>query len=248
MQMEFEDAKNFKSALDAIVNLIDEGMFEISPNGLHLRAMDPSQIAMVDFNLKSDATSKFNVEKDTKVALNLINLDKVLSRARSGEKLALNFDEKKSKLAVEFYGNSKRTFTLNLLEPEAQIPREPNVSFDATIKLRGGEFKNLLKDALLLSSHIILYADENKFSVEAHGDSGELHVETPKDSENIKEIKAKQPARAMFPVEYLDNMTKACADDEIIELNLKADAPVKLSYRVWKAELSYYLAPRVESL
>ena len=52
----------------------------------------------------------------------------------------------------------------------------------------------------------------------------------------------------MFPYEYLDDMTRACPDDAEAEISLKNDAPVKISYQVGKAKISYYLAPRVETI
>jgi hypothetical protein len=52
----------------------------------------------------------------------------------------------------------------------------------------------------------------------------------------------------MFPFEYLDDMTRACPDDAEMQVSLKNDAPVKISYQIGKASLAYYLAPRVETV
>ena len=113
--------------------------------------------------------------------------------------------------------------------------------------MRGGTFKEMLKDAGLLSSHVILSTDADKFILEAKGDSGDLHIESTKSSPNVAELTINAKSRAMFPFEYLDNITKACPDDSIIEVNLKTDCPVKIAYSVGQAKLAYYLAPRVEN-
>ncbi|MEM2137991.1 MAG: hypothetical protein QW568_02795, partial [Candidatus Anstonellaceae archaeon] len=55
-----DDAKRYKNATDAIVNLIDEGILEVGKDGLFLRAMDPSQIAMVSFTMPKTAFSSFD--------------------------------------------------------------------------------------------------------------------------------------------------------------------------------------------
>ncbi|OIO25413.1 proliferating cell nuclear antigen (pcna) [Candidatus Micrarchaeota archaeon CG_4_10_14_0_2_um_filter_55_9] len=244
MELVIEDAKFFKQCVDAIVNLVDEGSFEASKDGLKLRTMDPSQIAMVDFSLESGAFKKFDCGETRSLTVNLADFNKVLARTRPDEKLTLTLDEKNSRLALKFKGASTRNFKLPLLESSAAFPREPKIAFEATIKLNGGEFKSMLRDAGLLSSHVTLKVSGDSFFVEAHGDSGDLEVESKK-GKTIIEIKGE--ASAMYPYEYLDDVTRACPDDAEITLEMKTDAPIRTSYEIGKAKLAYFLAPRVES-
>ena len=246
MELVIEDAKYFKSCVDAIVNLVDEGTFEISSEGVTLRTMDPSQIAMVDFSLPREAFAKLDCDAKRTVCVNLVDLNKILARSRPQDKLSIKLDEKESKLVLEFKGESKRHFKLPLLEGASALPREPKIVFDATLQMKGSAFKNMLHDAGLLSSHVILQADDGEFVVEAHGDSGDLRIETKKESMESMKLGAK--SRAMFPFEYLDDMTRACPEDASVSLHLKSEAPVKLEYAIGKAKLVYYLAPRVESV
>jgi len=43
------DAKFLKDMMSAISILIDEATFDLTSDGIKLRAMDPSRVAMVDF-------------------------------------------------------------------------------------------------------------------------------------------------------------------------------------------------------
>ena len=248
MELVIADASFFKKCIDAVVNLVDEGTFIVSSEGLHLRTMDPSQIAMIDFTLPKAAFSKIDVEDKASMGVNLADLSKILARTRSDEKLAISIDEKESKLFLEFSGHARRHFKLPLLESSTSLPKEPKVDFDASIKIKGRALKDVLQDAGLLSSHVILQADDSEFVVEAHGDSGDLHVQTKKDSENISAMTVKSKSRAMFPFQYLDDITRSCPDDTHVTVELKNDAPVKVSYEIGHAKLSYYLAPRVENV
>jgi len=250
VELVISDANFFKKCVDAIVNLVDEGTFVISKDGLHLRTMDPSQIAMIDFFMPKSAFSKIEVEDKFSLGVNLADLSKILARTRGDEKLSISVDEKESKLVLDFSGHSKRHFKLPLLESSSSLPKEPKVEFDASVKLKGRAFKDVLHDAGLISSHVVLQADDSAFVVEAHGDSGDLHVETLKDSENVVDggISVKGKSRAMFPYQYLDDMTRACPDDSAVSVNLKSDAPVKVSFEIGDAKIAYYLAPRVENI
>lgn len=248
MELVVEDAKFFKSCIDAIVNLVDEGTFEISNDGMKLRTMDPSQIAMIDFVLPKEAFSKLETDGKTNLCVNLVDLSKILARTRVEESLSIKLDERESRLLLEFKGESKRHFKLPLLETNSSLPKEPKIAFDAVAKLKGGAFKAMLHDAGLLSSHVVLQADDGEFVVEAHGDSGDLRIETKKESNSLTDLKVSMKARAMFPFEYLDDITRACPEDSTMELHLKSEAPVKTVYEIGKAKLAYYLAPRVETV
>ncbi|MEM0475911.1 MAG: DNA polymerase sliding clamp, partial [Candidatus Norongarragalinales archaeon] len=232
MELVIDDAKYFKSCVDAIVNLVDEGTFEISADGVTLRTMDPSQIAMVDFSLPKEAFAKLDCDAKRTVCVNLVDLNKILSRSRPQEKLSIKLDEKESRLILEFRGESKRHFKLPLLESTATLPREPKIAFDATLQIKGGALKNMLHDAGLLSSHVVLQADDGEFVVEAHGDSGDLRIETKKEA--LESLKLAAKSRAMFPFEYLDDMTRACPEDASVSLHLKTEAPIKLEYSIGK--------------
>lgn len=248
MEITFKDAKFFKQCVDAIANLVDEGSFEVSGNGLHLRSLDPSQISMVDFLLpKGKEFSSFEVEGVRNVALNLVDLSKVLARTRPGEKLSVRLDdEERNKLLLEFTADSRRSFRLPLLDlRETAMPREPKTVFDAQVRLKAGSFKEMLKDASLVSSHLSLEAGDHAFTVEAHGDSGDLRIENEKSKE--VEVKTTAAAKAMYPAEYLDKMSKAALDHELLQLEFKSANPVKMTYKIGEAQLTYYLAPRVET-
>lgn len=246
LELVISDASFFKKCVDAIVNLVDEGTFIVSADGLHLRTMDPSQIAMIDFVLPKTAFSKIEVDEKVGVGVNLADLSKILARTRAGEKLTVSVDEKDSKLLLEFSGGSRRHFKLPLLESSSVLPKEPKVEFDANIKIKGRHFKDILHDAGLLSSHVILQADDSEFVVEAHGDSGDLHVQTKK--EGLSGMNTKGKSRSMFPFQYLDDITRACPDEVDLSVDMKSDAPVKISYEISDAKIAYYLAPRVESI
>lgn len=242
-----DDAKRYKNATDAIVNLIDEGQLEVGKDGLFLRAMDPSQIAMVVFSMPKTAFLEYDAPvPSAKVGLNFDNISKILARTRGGEKLEISQAE--NKLQLKFMGEKrKRSFKVPVLDMPAGTTKEPALQHDAIIKMSSSHFKESLRDAALVSSHISLSADENGFSIEVHGDTSDLTEENEKQSEEIIEMTVTKPARATFPLQYLDDIVKACPENAPLLINLKSNAPLKVEYEVESAKVTYYLAPRIDS-
>ncbi len=241
-----DEVRRFRSAIDAIVNLIDEGSLEIGPGGLTLRAMDPSQIAMISFAMPKSAFVEYDAPNPVRVGINFDTLSKVLARARPNEKLEIAQEE--NKVVLKFHsGKRKRSFKLPMLEMTGGTNREPNVSADATIKMLGGSFKETIRDAVLVSTHITLEAMDGKFHISVHGDSSDFDVEEEAGGEEILELTTKGQAKATFPLQYLEDIVKACPDAAPLTMHLKSNAPVKVEYEIESAKLAYYLAPRIET-
>ena len=106
MKLVVNEAPALKSAMDAIVNLVDEGQFEITPEGLSLRAMDPSQISMVSFHMPKMSFVEYHVEDTMKIGLDMAQLSNVLSRGNKGEKAELSVEE--GRLVVRFIMDKRK--------------------------------------------------------------------------------------------------------------------------------------------
>lgn len=243
--LRLDNAKYWRDCVDAIVSLVDEGLFTITKEGIALRAMDPSGISMISFFMPNKAFSKYEIEKSTNIGLNLDNLSKIMSRTRDNEALVLKDSD--NKLVLEFLGQKgKRRYKLQLIDIKAREDKEPKVEFDANVEVDSEHLKNVLKDASLLSSYISFKADKGQFAINAKGDSGELEEVHEVDGAAIKKVEAEKEASAVFNLEFLENMVKSSAMGNYISISLKTNQPLKLTYSISDASITYFLAPYVE--
>lgn len=249
LELVFEDALDFKKCIDAISVLIDEAEFLVSSAGLELKATDPSQISMVDFKLdkKGFKAFKLSEKEDIKLGMDLDYLSQVMARANKGEELILSLNPEKTLLQLVFKGTSKRSFSVPLIDISSSKLPSPKIEFDAELKMDAAILKDALKDAELISSHVSLQANKEHFVVEARSSKGSVVNETSGKEKSVKEFKVGKEARSVFPLEYLQDMLKGASSSEEIELKMKQDAPIVLSYKIGKADLQYFLAPRIES-
>src|SRR5438094_9937582 len=77
------DARLFRNLIGAISSLIEEADFNATPEGIKLRSMDPSHIAMVDFEWRKAAFDTYECNTPTKLRLSFSNLLKLVKRTRS---------------------------------------------------------------------------------------------------------------------------------------------------------------------
>ncbi|MFA5931287.1 MAG: proliferating cell nuclear antigen (pcna) [archaeon] len=246
MELVLKNADVFKKSMEAISVLIDEAELVVSQNGLELKATDPSQISMVDFSLPKKAFTKFEAI-DTRLGLDLDYLNQVLSRAQSADELVLGLDEKKAFLTVTFRGSAERSFQVPLIDISSSDVPNPRIEFDSELVITAGFLQSAFKDAALISSHVVLGCNEEKFFVKATSSKGNLNEEVKQNKDTLPELRVKRECKSMFPLDYLQDMLKVASSDTKVNLFIKSNAPIRVSYPIGEANISYFLAPRIES-
>ncbi|MBD3210516.1 proliferating cell nuclear antigen (pcna) [Candidatus Micrarchaeota archaeon] len=246
MKLVVQDAPALKAAIDSIVCLVEEGMFEIKEDGMYFRAMDPSQISMISFHMPKEAFVEYSIPEEMKLGVDIGQLANVLSRGKKGESAELATEE--GRLIIRFAGEKhKRTFKVPLIETGDRIQKEPKIDFGNYARVKADAIKETLKDAKLLSSHVRLMLAPELFGVDVKGDSGDLKAEFQKGSNEVAEINTDKGARATFPLQYLEDMVKATNSSSTVTVHLETDKPLKLEYDIEGARVTYYLAPRIET-
>ncbi len=246
MKIVIQDAPALKAAVDSIVCLVEEGQFEIKTDGIYLKAMDPSQISMVSFSMPKAAFVEYHVPEETKLGVDISQLANVLSRGKKGENAELSVEE--GRLVIKFSGEKhKRTFKVPLIETGDRVQKEPKIEFKNHARIRADAIKETLKDAKLISSHVRLQLMPENFVVDVRGENGDVKAEFEKGSPELLELVAQGPAKATFPLQYLEDMVKATSASSVVTINLETDRPLKIEYDIEGAKVVYYLAPRIET-
>jgi DNA polymerase III sliding clamp (beta) subunit (PCNA family) len=184
-------------------------------------------------------------EDEEKIAfgININNLLQILSHSTIEDKLVLEINDDKSNIQIELIGKTKRSFNIPLIDVSEQEQPLPKIQFDVTIQINSEELINGIKDAALFSSHITYKVSDGKFYLETQSSKGKFKQEIEADGKNI--IISGNNAKAMYPLDYLQNMIKNAKST--ITLKLKDDMPLELTYNIGSAAIRYYLAPRVDS-
>ncbi len=247
IKLVIKEVKEFYKSIDAIGVLINEGLFTIDKEKFYLRATDASQVSLVDFVMPKDAFEEFivdfdkNPEEKISFGINISNLLQILAHSNTEDKLSLEIQEEKPTLHIQLLGKSKRTFVIPLIDVSDQQHPLPQIQYDVTVQISAEQLNAGIKDAGLFSSYLMFIVENNKFILSTQSSKG--HFKQEIESENI--VISGTKAKAMYPLDYLQNMIKNSKGE--ITLKLKEDMPVEISYTIGSSAIRYYLAPRVDS-
>jgi proliferating cell nuclear antigen len=243
------DAKPFRDMITSISILVDEATFKLDPEGLKLRAMDPSRVAMIDFEWPKTAFEEYECTEPTKMCINITELLKLIKRSGKGETLELALDDKTGKLQVKISGKYTRNFTMPTLEASEEEVPTPKITFNVKIKATTDGLSQAIEDAQLVSDHVKVEADSEKVVFNASGDLMGAIITLQKGSDALLELEAKEPQKATFSLSYLTEIIKAASQtSDIATLEFSSDMPIKLDFQQAKeGKLTFYLAPRIET-
>jgi len=247
-RMRISDTKTFKSVLNAISTIVDEASFTIGPDGIKLRAMDPSRVAMVDFEMRRTSFDEYEATEESKICVNLSELLKLLKRSSKDDTVELSLDEETGQFLVRIMGRYTRTFTMPVLEASEEEVPEPKITFNAKITLTTDDLYETLEDAALVSDNVRIETDGENLVMNAKGEVAGAKIEIKKGSEALISVEAKEPSKATFSLSYLTDIVKAASDtSDMVTMEFSTDMPIRLDFRQrFDGKLVYLLAPRIE--
>ncbi|RLF24543.1 MAG: proliferating cell nuclear antigen (pcna) [Thermoprotei archaeon] len=247
LKLIFSEAKQWKYLVDTLSRLIDEASFIATPEGLRLRALDPSRIAMVDFVMPSEAFEEYLCDGEVRIGVNFDEFKKIMKRGSAKDKLELEVSEER-RLKVRFRGRAVRTFSLPILELGAEELPTPRISFTVEAKLLSDAVKDAIKDAEIVSDYVKFETGEECLLMKASSDRGSVEVEFTRDSGSLIEIDIKEPSYAAYSLDYLSDMMKAYQLSDILTIEYATNKPLALTFDLpGGGRLTFYLAPRMEA-
>jgi len=133
-------AKELADLLKAVAVLADEPTIIITEDGLRIRSMDTSKIAMVDFFIGRSVFDEYEVDGgESRICVSLPDLLKLLRKVKKGETAELALDEATGRVRLTLRGKYRRSFTIPRLEFASEVPPELKLALTAKAILDASE-------------------------------------------------------------------------------------------------------------
>jgi len=235
--------KEFVSTLRAIV---DEAKFNVGPDGIQVRAVDPANVAMDDGVLSAGAFESYTASEGI-LGLNLERLEEVLKLANKGDLVELSFNTNTFKLVIHIDGVE---LTMACIDPDSirSEPEIPDMDLPASFTVDEAQISRGVKAADMVSDHIQLRCDETEQAVfiEAQGDTDDVSLELTE--EEYAELTAVD-AEALFSLDYVKDIVREFPTGAEITITFGTDFPMMIEYEFadGECEILSMIAPRIRS-
>jgi len=233
----------FSSVLKGLKTLVSEAKWHFKEEGLHSRAVDPANVAMVIVDVSRENMEAYSIDEEKVVGVDVNRIYDIAKSIKKNELVELQVEDE-TRLKVKF---GSVEYRVTLIDPAAirKEPKIPQLDLPAKIVLDAGEFKKAITAADKISDHVVFRSDETGFYIEAEGDVDKITFHMS--DVNLIEFN-KVEARSMFGIAYLLEFCKVAGSGDLLTIYLGTDYPVRLVFDVadGKVRVEYILAPRLE--
>ena len=242
-------ADNLKEFIGTVGSLVDEAKLNVNEDGMQIKAVDPSHVAMIEANLIKSAFDSYEAD----VAEMGIDVDKfktVLAVAGKEDMVSLEKDDKLNRLVVNI-GNLTRAMPL-LDTSGMPDPKVPSLDLPAFVSVSVEEISQGLKASKSVSDHIALSTTKDSFRLVCEGDN-QNRVDLTLGKEQLEKLVSPEETTSLFSLEYFALMVNSLPPDRILHINLGTDLPVKVDADLAIEDLTgaqgnvkFLLAPRID--
>jgi len=225
--------------ISIISELVTEVKLRFNEEGMSIVAIDPANVALVSFKIPKTSFSEYESGSET-LGVNLDNFKAVLRRAKNSSTLIMENTE--SMINLEIIDKVKRSFSLALIEIDAEDKEPPTLEFLSQIQMTPSDLVDAIEDCLIVADSCTFIASPEKFVIEAKGLNS---AKAEFSSDEVKIISGESKSR--YSLEYLRKFIKANKISDRVFINFSSDHPCKLEFKQNDIELSFVLAPRVDN-
>ena len=250
LRFKFRDARTWRYMASSIEKIIEEGVFVAGPEGLSLRALDTSHVAMVDLFYPADAFEEWSVEgEEYTFGVSFKEFSKVLRRATKDDNLVLEVDEARITVELVALGRGVRRFRIPQIHLAYEKLGEPRIEFTVHAKMLGTTFREAIKDLEVVGDAIVFQAVEGKDAMilRAVGDVEQGEVGLSVEDGTLLDFQASEADRSAYTLEYFREMLPAAQAADAVAIHYAADVPIRVDMEYGGGgRLTFYVSPRTE--
>jgi len=242
------DAKRWRDILGVTKTLLEEAEFKISSEGMKLRAMDSSHVAMVDLDLPTAFFDKYECNNTMELRINVDNVLDLLDNMGPNESMELNYSEEQARLVIHLRGTYERVFSVTTLAVEKEFEREPSVTFKVRAQVETASLKKVIIDSLKIGDHIFIEADTNIVTFRTAGLNGDVVSTLRKDEPPLSELSVSENSKANYSLELLGNIIKNASQvSDVVQMEYSTSQVLRLGLVLPQGKLQFYLSPMLEA-
>ncbi|RDD52481.1 proliferating cell nuclear antigen (pcna) [Nanoarchaeota archaeon NZ13-N] len=248
MEVVFPQAKELRSILSAATAFLSEGTFKAKNDGIFLASLDSANVAVIIVDMYPNMFLDYKIDGEEEIfTVNLEDLKKILSKAKTKEQISWKTDKKKNKFILSIKGKSTRSFTLPLIETEGNVLDIPSLDLRIKLEMDAKAFSEIVSSAKVIADELKITTDPDKNTISfiAEGELKDMRIDLTSQDEGVLSMEVPEKVTVRYSVDYLYKITKVATISDTVMIKFDQDKPIWLDYRsLDKFRFGFVLAPR----
>lgn len=238
------EASVLQEWLDHIRALVDEAKLHLTRDGWEVRAVDPSNVAMVETSLDERAFESYDVPEEGVIGINVVRVADIVGGAQADDLVNVGYDATTRNLVFTYGGHE---FTKTLIDPDAirSEPDLPDLDLPVDLTIEASAVKTGVGYADSLADHVAVATTGGVFSIRAEGDTDSYEGEFEDVDVHLYPGETK---RSLFSTDFLTDVLKPIDGERDLRIRHGQEFPIWLDAAVGDdGHVHYMIAPRIQS-
>lgn len=248
MKLTFSNARVWRYAMAAIGKFIESGVMIVNNDGLLFKAMDPSRVALIEFQIPKESFEEFQLDNEINVTVNVEDLSKILRSSEKDDKISLEISENSLSILLERRG-IPRAFVLPLqTSSETELIPELRLDLRNRFRVSGITLYEGIGSIEDIGDVLTFSVNEGELKLRVSSDLGEAEVAFSTSLGNLIEYEVNEPAiEVSYGLDYVVYVKPVLRIAEVVDILLSSEMPCKLVMDLpHGAKMNYYVAPRID--
>jgi proliferating cell nuclear antigen len=242
------DARRWREIMNMISTLLEEAEFKASPEGLELRAMNDSKVAMIDLDLPATFFDRYECDVVTSLRIKVKSMLDILEGVGAKETIEVSYIKEQAKLIVYLHNEYERIFKLTTLAVEEEFERKPSTVFTVKAKVSTTSLKKVLSESEKMGDVVTIETQADKIEFTTIGLTGNVTSTFKKGSPSLIELFVEKESTATYSLDLLKSIVmEASSISDTVNIEYSTDNVLRLDFVFPQGKLHLYLSPSLET-
>ena len=163
-----------RTIVETLGVVVEEARLDVGEDGLSVRVVDPSHVAMIKMDVDSAAFDTWEVD-ETKLGLEMRKMQQFLAVAGAGDLIDLAYNDESGQATIHIgrIELNLRPLDNSTLNP----PNVPSLELPCGVTIAGSELSQALRAARLAGDLVNLSLTDSTFSVNVKGSTDSVNLD-----------------------------------------------------------------------
>jgi proliferating cell nuclear antigen len=245
----------FRCLIEALKEILTDANIEFDESGMKIIAMDASHTVLVHLKLEAKNFEDYYCPEKITLGIGMLNFFKLIKTLGNNDTLSLVVEkDDPNKLGIKIENGEKNSITrykLNLMDLPEETISVPPATFESVITMPSVDFQKLCRDMHNIAEFLEISSVGNQLIFNCKGDIGTAEHVIGENNSGMAFIKNNNPeeiVQGIFALKHLVMFTKCTNLSNQVEVYLKNDYPLIVSYGVASlGNIKLCLAPQMQN-
>lgn len=241
-----------KTLLDALKEILLRCSLRIDESGIRMCAVDPTNAAVMQFELLADSFDHFHVTRPMNVGINVLKFQKLITKTlTSNDVLTLSISEDDPNTLCVTIDRKKSRTIYHLATTDVDVQTHPIdfKDYDTSVVMPSSDLQKLVRDLNNMCERVdIKIVGQENISFSGTGDR--VSRDTIIDHHNNPDVTIiNQPDRMIvgsYDISFLNIFTRCTNLDSSVEIFMRTGMPIMLQYNCANLGKVRFLLSEVE--